>query len=154
VRDWVLDEPTGAYARKAWFLYEFLTGQSLDLANAKAGTYTDVLDPKRHIVGARITSSRHRVWDTHWRAWPPDVSTQKLTPCEQALDKEVRSDQNRNRCPLPRLSYLYTKETKSTFEIENEHPSPQREERFRPRYGCSQVRPSSKAALIAFRTDR
>jgi hypothetical protein len=53
IRQWVLDEPTGAYARKAWFLYESFLGQQLDLPNAKKGAYTDVLDAKRHIVGAR-----------------------------------------------------------------------------------------------------
>src|SRR5262249_11135832 len=63
VRNWVLEAPTGAYSRKAWFLYEFLVGHTLDLPNAKTGNYTDVLDPKRHVVSARKTSGRHRVWD-------------------------------------------------------------------------------------------
>ena len=93
VRQWVLTEPTGAYARKAWFLYELLVGQTLDLPNAKSGAYTDVIDPKRHIVGMRKTSTRHRVWDNLLgvAGFSPTVRrTQKLMrSMEQELNKEV-----------------------------------------------------------------
>ena len=37
VRVLVRDAPTGSYARKAWFLYEYLVGQLLDLPDAKTG---------------------------------------------------------------------------------------------------------------------
>jgi hypothetical protein len=136
IRKWVLDEPTGAYARKAWFLYEAFLGQQLDLPNAKKGAYTDVLDAKRHIVGARKTSSRHRVWNNLLGVpgfCPTVRRTQKLVGrMNQALDKEVASLTKAVDPDILRraISYLYTKETKSTFEIENEHPSPQRQERF------------------------
>lgn len=48
----------------------------------------------------------------------------------QALDKEVVSLTKSVDPDVRRraVSYLYTKDTKSTFEIENERPSPQREE--------------------------
>jgi hypothetical protein len=32
-------KPTGGYARRTWFLYEWLTGRKLDLPNAEQGTY-------------------------------------------------------------------------------------------------------------------
>jgi len=48
------------------------------------------------------------------------------------------------------VSYLYTKETKSTFEIENEHPSPQRQERFvAALVDAAKLDLSDKAALIS-----
>src|SRR4029077_21271632 len=32
-------KPTGSYARRIWFLYEWLTGARLDIADADKGTY-------------------------------------------------------------------------------------------------------------------
>lgn len=136
VRQWVLTEPTGAYARKAWFLYELLVGQTLDLPNAKSGAYTDVIDPKRHIVGTGKTSTRHRVWDNLLgvAGFSPTVRrTQKLIrSMEQELNKEVTAMTKAVDPEILRraASYLYRRETKSTFELEGEQPSPQREERF------------------------
>ena len=93
VRGLVRDAPTGSYARKAWFLYEYLVGQLLDLPDAKTGAYTDVLDARRHIVGARRTSSCHRVWDNLLGVpgFTPTVRrTRKLTGrIDQELNKEV-----------------------------------------------------------------
>ena len=156
VRSWVLDAPTGAYARKAWFLYEFLLGQQLDLPNAKSGAYTDVLDPKRHVGGARRTSTRHRVWDNLLGVpgYSPTVRrTQKLIGrMNQELDEEVASLTKAVDPDILRraISYLYTKETKSTFEIENEHPSPQRQERFvAALVDAAKLDLSDKAALIS-----
>jgi hypothetical protein len=155
VRGLVQDAPTGSYARKAWFLYEYLVGQRLDLPDAKTGAYTDVLDARRHIVGARRTSSRHRVWDNLLGVpgFSPTVRrTRKLTGrIEQELDKEVASLTQAVAPDILRraIGYLYTKETKSTFEIENEHPSPQRQERFVAALAdAAKLDLSDKAALI------
>lgn len=53
--------PTGAYARRFWFLYEWLSGTRLDLPNADRGAYAQVVDPDlQHAVEAE-TSRRHRV---------------------------------------------------------------------------------------------
>ena len=54
-------KPTGSYARRIWFLYEWLTGTRLDLPNAAMGTYVPVLDPKQQWAVPGENSSRHRV---------------------------------------------------------------------------------------------
>ena len=54
-------KPTGAYARRVWFLYEWLTGRRLDLPNADRGAYAPVVDPERQFAADPETSSRHRV---------------------------------------------------------------------------------------------
>ena len=41
----VRESPTGSYARRIWFLYEWLTGTRLDLPDANAGRYVPVVDP-------------------------------------------------------------------------------------------------------------
>jgi hypothetical protein len=39
--------PTGSYARRIWFLYEWLTARRLSLPDADKGTYVPVVDPKQ-----------------------------------------------------------------------------------------------------------
>lgn len=37
--DYVRSKPTGKYARRLWFLYEFLTGTSLQIDDVKQGNF-------------------------------------------------------------------------------------------------------------------
>ena len=59
--DWVRAEPTGVYSRRAWFLYETLTSDFLELPPAQTGNYVDALDSTLHFTAAPINSPRHRV---------------------------------------------------------------------------------------------
>jgi hypothetical protein len=45
IEELVRNKPTGSYARRIWFLCEWLTGTRLDLPDAQAGRYVPVLDP-------------------------------------------------------------------------------------------------------------
>ena len=45
-------EPTGAYTRRLWFLYEWLTERKLEIPDAKTGNYVEALDSKFQFVGA------------------------------------------------------------------------------------------------------
>src|SRR5271166_2122551 len=38
-------KPTGSYARRIWFLYEWITGSRLDLSDAATGSYVPVVEP-------------------------------------------------------------------------------------------------------------
>nr|WP_057927052.1 Fic family protein [Burkholderia ambifaria] len=63
VQDWVDAEPTGQYARRAAFLYEWLTGNALRVPDRMGGNYVDLLDD-----GKMVTSSRDRiVKNPRWR---------------------------------------------------------------------------------------
>src|SRR5680860_1535702 len=42
--EYVRSKPTGKYARRLWFLYEFLTGKTLPLDDLKRGNYIDLAD--------------------------------------------------------------------------------------------------------------
>lgn len=44
VQAWVMAEPTGQYARRAAFLYEWLTGQALMAPKRLGGNYVDAID--------------------------------------------------------------------------------------------------------------
>jgi hypothetical protein len=60
--NWIDDEPSGQYARKAGFLYEWLTGRPLDLHAPPAGPYVDVLDDRKLVAASPGRSVSNRRW--------------------------------------------------------------------------------------------
>jgi len=133
---WIRSEPNGAYARRAWFLYEWFTGRTLDIPNAGTVAYTPALDPDRNVVAKGIPSSRHKVLDNLLGvpAFCPTVRrTERLNAfMASEIDRQAR-DLVSSCDPdiLARaVNYLYTKETKSSFEIEHESASGKKAERF------------------------
>lgn len=63
---WLRDEPTGQYARRACFLYEWLTGIELPVEGATQGSYVDALDGTKVVVATpekAVLSRRWRVRD-------------------------------------------------------------------------------------------
>jgi Fic family protein len=132
---WVKSEPTGSYSRRAWFFYEKFIGP-LDLENASSGNYVDALDEKLHYVAQPVNSKRHRVKDNllgNGQLCPVIRRTPKLSSMENwdlgaealAITQSYQPD-----IASRAVSYLYTKETRSSFEIESESPSPDREHLF------------------------
>jgi hypothetical protein len=52
LEQWISDEPTGAYARRAGFFYEWLLPEPLSFAGVTRGNYIDALDSERYLTGA------------------------------------------------------------------------------------------------------
>lgn len=50
---WVNHEPTGQYARRAGFLYEFLTGRELPISVETGGGYVDALDDEKLVTATK-----------------------------------------------------------------------------------------------------
>ncbi len=55
------DSPNGAFIRKACFLWEGFTGQTLDYAAPVGGRVVALFDPERYMTGPSIRNSRWRV---------------------------------------------------------------------------------------------
>ncbi len=142
---YVASKPTGKYARRIWYLYEFITGQRLPLDDLKQGNYVDLLESDSYVTaiaqGDAIAKfdpkvRRQRINDNllgDARFCPIIRRTEKIQRfmnaglrerCQQVL-ADYPPDLLRRA-----LSYLYTKETKSSFEIEHIKPSANRTERF------------------------
>ena len=128
--------PTGKYARKIGFLYEFLTGQTLMLSKDISGNYTDLLDPEKYVTAPGVKNKRWRINDNlpGTRDFCPVVRRtgelnalleenvpQKIEELKQTFPAEIFSRAT---------NYLYKKETRSSYEIEKEQPSPDRMEKF------------------------
>lgn len=133
---WIQSEPNGIFARRAWYLYELLTGDTLDLADLKSGPYIDLLDTDIHIVGPVSRIRRQRVFDNllgNKDFCPLIRRTEKLVT---SFSKNMAEDARAlvaavEPAVLKRaIYYLFTKETKSSFAIEGEVPSRDRTDRF------------------------
>ena len=134
--DFIAVSPSGKYARKIGFLYEFLFGVELDLPFLVSGNYTDLLDKNEYITG-RIMK------DDRWRINNNLLGTALFCPVVRrtvVLNQLLRTD---TRLQIENLktnysadifrratNYLYSKETRSSYEIENEKPSTERMNRF------------------------
>jgi Fic family protein len=160
VEAWVRAEPTGAFSRRVWFLYETFVGRTLDIEDAKTGNYVEVLDPVRHVVGDRRNSARHRVIDNLLGGSGLCPTIRRTATIERQIglhvDEEARAlIESYDPVVLARaVNYLYTQETRSSFAIEGETPSAKRTERF---VAALMAAPSfdvdDKAALVRLQGD-
>ena len=134
---YIKSKPTGKYARRIWFLFEYLTGITLPLENLKIGNYIEILEPDLYYTtekGERV--QRFRITNNllGTKDFCPIVRrSEKLKKAEsENLNKKCESVAKSYPPQLLRraLSYLYSKETKSSFEIENIKPTASRTEKF------------------------
>lgn len=137
ILEYVRSKPTGKYARRVWFLYEFLTGTMLPLGDLKRGNYIDLLEPDEYYTVIPVRQiRRQRVNDNllgDSRFCPMVRRTDTLREFETAdLPKQCQQVVAGYSPELLKraLGYLYTKETKSSFEIERIKPTSTRTERF------------------------
>lgn len=130
-------KPIGKYARRLWFFYEFLTGRTLPLDDLKRGNYIDLLDPDAYYTCEPARQiRRQRVNDNlpGDRRFCPTVRRTDTLHISEMDRLQSRCRQVVSRYPpelLQRaLNYLYTRETKSSFEIEHINPTSTRTQRF------------------------
>ncbi|MFH1313709.1 MAG: Fic family protein [Candidatus Eisenbacteria bacterium] len=135
--EYVRSKPTGKYARRLWFLYEFLTGNRLSLDDLEQGNYVDLLESDDYYtLTAPRPVRRQRINDNMLgdRRFCPVVRRNDRLRGFEAADLPGRCRRAVSSYSpelLKRaLAYLYTKETKSSFEIEHIKPSTTRTERF------------------------
>jgi hypothetical protein len=133
---WLRDEHTGIFSRRAWFFYETLTGNVVDIDDVLTGNYVDALDPRKHFVAPPRNSKRHRVRDNllGTRDFCPVV--RRTAKIEAMIASDIKAEAmalttKYSAEVLARsANFLITKETRSSFAIEGETPSSGREERF------------------------
>jgi len=137
--EYIQSTPTGKYARRIWFLYEMMTGDRLPLANVSSGNYVDLLEADEYFVidaEAATKVRRQRINNNllGTKGYCPMVRKTETLNRFIAKDLSARSKEIVS-AYLPELlkralSYLYRKETKSSFEIERIAPSSSKTERF------------------------
>ena len=134
---WVQATPQGKYTRRIWYLFELLTGQRLLLADMTAGNYVDILERDEYFVLDTPTQVRRQRINDNLLGNGDFCPTVRRTAAISAFIERDLSARSRELMSgfspdlLKRaMSYLYAKETKSSFEIEHIKPDASRTERF------------------------
>ncbi|MCE0912682.1 Fic family protein [Pseudomonas sp. NMI760_13] len=137
VEAWCRRSPYGQYARRTGFLYEWLTGQHLDVPDVTNGAYTDAVSPARYLT--RTTPLRSRRWrvNNNLPGTPEFCPLIRRTDAvQQALQFDLTAaleelDQTFGPDILMRTaSWLTLKESRASFLIEKEEGQADRIQRF------------------------
>lgn len=135
--EYIQSKPTGKYVRRIWYLFEFLTARVLPIEDLKRANYVDLLDPDEYYTTTPPRPiRRQRIYDNllGGRDFCPIVRrTSQLSEFESANLSErcrVAMEDYPQELLNRALSFLYLKETQSSFDIENEKLSAKRMERF------------------------
>jgi Fic family protein len=136
IKNFVQKSPTGKYSRKIGFLYELLTGTELTLDLSITANYIDLLVPGKYVTGTGIKNNKWKINNNllgNEQFCPIVRKTQGLVNLLQVDIKEkvLQLQQSYPEDIFKRVArYLYNKETRSSYEIEKEQPSPDRMEKF------------------------
>lgn len=125
--------PTGKYTRRIWFLYEWLTGQKLNVPDAPKVRAEPAIDPELQVTVTEGTiSTRHRVVDNipGSREFCPLVRwTPKLRAhAERRWNEEAHAVLGRTHPDVAAraAAFLLLSDSRSSFEIEGKRPGPDR----------------------------
>ncbi|HVA55144.1 MAG TPA: Fic family protein [Gammaproteobacteria bacterium] len=134
--EYVRSTPTGRYARRAWFFYEWLLGQQLDVPDLRMGTAVEVVDSKDYYTARSLPTARYRVIDNvagvpgfcpmFRRSGVVDAVMAKELPKKLMADLSRHSPEALKRA----LNYLYAKESRTSFLIEREVPAADKAAKF------------------------
>ena len=132
----IASEPNGIYARKIWFLYEYLQERELAIPDSKQGNFVDLIDGKLQYAGPPRPSKRHRVRNNlpGTRDFCPLV---RRTP---ELDRLIDADLSAKAGEtigsihpdvlLRAAAFLLLEDSKASYAIEGETPPHNRAERW------------------------
>jgi len=132
----VCGKPTGGYSRRIWFLYEWLTGNRLDIPDADKGTYALIVDPGRQWAVTGVTSPRHRVKNNlpGTPAFCPMLERTKAL--NDFVDMDLAARARRVVADVPKdllartAAFLLLKDSKSSYAIEGERAPQNRIQRW------------------------
>ncbi|MBA6154666.1 Fic family protein [Gelidibacter maritimus] len=128
IKEYILSEPTGQYARRIWFLYEWLFEKKIDVPDLKIGSYVEVINPKLQYPGPTINSTRHRVKNNlpGTREFCPMIQRTDKIEAYQEKDfsnKMLFDLKGKDRDLIRRTAaFLLLKDSKASFAIEGEKP--------------------------------
>lgn len=137
IEAWIRREPTGQYARRTGFLYEWLTGRRLDVPDTTRGNYIPALDPEFELTSPTpVNNARWRVRDNllgnsgfspqvHLTPETTEALAFNVGECIARLERQFSAD-----LVLRSAAWLAVKESRASFAIEHEEDKPDRIQRF------------------------
>ena len=137
VAEVVRAQPSSVLSRRLWFIYEWLTGERLDLSDADAARYVPAVDTHlQFALSGGERSRRHKILN-NLPGTPAFCPMVRRTPaldaaCALQLDARARNTAGRVHPDLMAraAAFLLLNDTKSSFAIEGERPSSARAARW------------------------
>ncbi|SJZ94964.1 Fic/DOC family protein [Chitinophaga eiseniae] len=128
--------PAGELPRKIGYLYEWLTGRTLAVTKQIGGNYIDLLDTEKYVTGDIKKNARWRINDNLLGGSMYCPVVRKTPELKELLKEDLSLKIAELKKSFPddiftrAINYLYTKETRSSYEIEKEKPSADRTQKF------------------------
>ncbi len=132
----IRQEPTGAYSRRIWFLYEWLCNRELDIEDASQGNFAPLLNETLQYPGPPRNSRRHRIRNN----LPGTPGFCPLIRRTEKLDHFIslnlsktakdRIGQTHGDLLNRAAAFLLLKDSKASYTIEGEAPPHNRLERW------------------------
>jgi hypothetical protein len=160
---WIKDEPTGQYARRAGFFYEWLTGTRLAVDDAQAGNYVDAISTDIYFTATQAIINKR------WRLRDNLPGTPQFCPSVMRSDGVQRAEKYDCAAALNKLQaeygqdvimrsavWLTIKESRASFAIEHEEKQLDRIKRFAAvmENRCGQAAdPFAQENVIALQSD-
>ena len=125
-------KPKGSYERRIGYLYEFLIGAKIPVQDLGKGNYVDLIDSQRYLTGKVVKNSRWLINDNLLgnADFCPIVRRTKHLDTLLKEDYQKRIENLSHEFPpdifYRAVNYLYTKETRSSYQIEKEKPTLER----------------------------
>ena len=131
----VRNAPTGVYARRAWFFYEWLFNRQLDLPPVSRGSYAPALTP-HHYAGGGKKAQRQRILD-NLPGTPAFCPLIRVTDrLDVWLKQNLAAEAAATVARVPRdvlartAAFLLLKDSRSSYAIEGERPPQNRIQRW------------------------
>lgn len=148
-------EPTGQYARRIWFLLEWVSGSPIEgKSNISKKSYVPVLDEKLQFGVSGVKSVRHLVWNNLPGSSKFCALIRKTAKLENHLSKNY-IELNRQQIAgirkdiIQRASaFLLLKDSKASFSIEGESPKGKRAARWGTAIGQAGLHDLSREELV------
>lgn len=134
--EFIKSTPTGRHHRRLWYLYENLSKTRLDIPDLTRGNYVDLVNPKKFFVSKNNQVKRQRVNDNLLGDFSFSPSIRRTKKIEKYFDDDFSKKCKDIIAKYPKeliyraLAHLYTQETRSSFRIEQESLSGNKQERF------------------------
>jgi len=152
----VKDSPTGSYARRIWFFYEWLTGDILDLPDVKRGDYAKAVNSSQQFTVEGTNSPRHRVRNNlpGTPLFCPLIF--KTKTLQDLIDKDLQTRASKFIAKIPKgvmartAAFLLLEDSKSSYAIENESPPQNRIQRWGRAIGQAGKQPLDLDELLRF----
>lgn len=139
VQAWIAAEPTGQYARRAAFLYEWLTGDLLQVPERLGGNYVDAIDAAKMVAASPERAVKVQRWRVNdnlpgTRDFCPTVVKNEAVVRAAELDVSVLfgelTDEFGEDLLMRAAAWMTLRESRASFAIEGEAGQATRVQRF------------------------